>query len=409
VFTALLPVMVVSTTMNGGRISLKPEVKTIASQPSWVIRTADVELAVTQLGGHMAPVTFYRRSAGPFQPYYISPWQGDGLTIDEPVLVPLRGDFFCAPFGNNVDAYRGEKHCLHGEPPTAKWTFVDLDKDGATTSLVMSMKTNVRQGKITKRLTLVDGQNVVYSRNTLEGYSGAMPLGHHATLALPEQEGSVRVSTSPFRLGMTYPVPSGDPTVGEYQSLAINKPFKNLTRVPLIWKGEGSCDASEYPARKGFADLLAVFNKSGKTPAWTTATFTKQGYLWFSLKDANVLNSTLFWISNHGRHSFPWNGRNRCLGLEDVCGYFALGLADSVRPNPLTKAGIRTAIELSPKRPFSVNYIQGVVKTPRGFGRVKSAKFTPGKVTFVSPNGKTATAEVCHEFLADGRLLDCGA
>ena len=74
---------------------MKAIVKTIASQPSWVIRNSDVELAVTQLGGHMGPVKFYRRSRSPVQPYYISPWQGQDCQIDEAVLVPLRGDPFC--------------------------------------------------------------------------------------------------------------------------------------------------------------------------------------------------------------------------------------------------------------------------------------------------------------------------
>lgn len=385
-------------------MSAQLRVKTIVSQPSWVIRTSDVELAVTQLGGHMAPVTFHRRSAAPVQPYYISPWQGERLKIDEPVLVPLRGDFFCLPFGNNQDAYRGEKYCLHGEPATRKWRLVGMEKDGPAVSISLSMKTTIRPGRVIKRLTLMDGQNVVYCRHTLEGYSGALPLGHHATLAIPEEESSVLVATSPFRLGMTYPVPSGDPTVGEYQSLAVNKPFKSLSRVPLIWKDAKYGDASAYPARKGFADLLAVFNRVGTSPAWTTATFLKERYLWFSLKDANVLNSTVFWISNHGRHSWPWNGRNRCLGLEDVCGYFALGMAASVRPNPLSRAGIRTAIKLSPRRPTSINYIQGVLKVAPGFGRVISAKFAPGQVTFVSENSKSVTAAVCHEFLTEGRL-----
>ena len=38
----------------------------------------------------------------------------DGLEIDEPVLVPLRGDFFCMPFGANLDPYQGEKHVVLG-------------------------------------------------------------------------------------------------------------------------------------------------------------------------------------------------------------------------------------------------------------------------------------------------------
>ena len=53
-------------------------VTTLHSQPSWVVRTDCVELAVTQLGAHMAPVTFFRQSDRPIQPYYISPWQDEG-------------------------------------------------------------------------------------------------------------------------------------------------------------------------------------------------------------------------------------------------------------------------------------------------------------------------------------------
>ena len=56
-----------------------------------------------------------------------------------------------------------------------------------------------------------------------------------------------------------------------------------------------------------------------------------EGFLWFSLKDPAVLPMTMLWMENHGRHFPPWNGRNCCLGLEDLCGYFAGGYAPSVR------------------------------------------------------------------------------
>ena len=161
---------------------------------------------------------------------------------------------------------------------------------------------------------------------------------------------------------------------------------------------------TSFPARLGFTDLLGVFPKAGKTPAWTTATNREEGYMWFSLKDASVLPATLFWISNRGRHSLPWNGRNRCLGLEDVCGYFAEGLADSVRRNPLNAAGIPTSVRLSPKSPTSVHYIQGVVGVPRGFDCARAATFAPGEVTFTSVTGKKVTVPVRWEFLATGEL-----
>jgi len=383
---------------------MKAALRKVASQPSWVIRSPDVELAVTQLGGQMAPVKFYRSSVRAIQPYYICPWHGEGRKIDEPVLASLRGDFFCLPFGANAAACAGERHRVHGEPAGAKWSLVSAKNSGGVTSITLRMRTKVRPGTVTKRLSLVDGQNVVYCRHELEGFSGRMPLGHHATLAMPDQERSVLVATSPIRYGRTNAVQTGDPATGEYSCLAVGKKFRSLSRVPLIWSEPAFDDLSSFPARTGFTDLLAVFNKPGIFPAWTAATFTRQGFVWFSLKDAAVQPTTLLWVSNRGRHTPPWDGRNRCLGLEDVCGFFAEGLKDSVRANVLSKDGIATAVKFSPKRPTAVNYIQGVVKVPRGFARVASARFTPGKVTFRSVTGAEVTVPVNHEFLRTGKL-----
>jgi len=383
---------------------MKPTVKTIATQRSWVIRSKDVELAITQQGGHMAPVTFYHNTNRPVQPYYISPWQGENLKLDEPLLRPLRGDFFCMPFGANAEAWRGEKHHTHGEPAAARWKLVGLEKSEGVTSLTLSMKTKTRSGKVTKTLALVDGQNVVYLQHVLEGFSGKMPLGHHPILSVGEKEGAVRVATSAFRFGMTNPVPFGNPAKGEYPSFAINKKFSDLRRVPLVWKDCPVADCTAFPARQGFTDLLALFKTPASGPAWVTATNQAAGYLWFALKDPATLPTTVFWISNCGRHPAPWSGGNRCLAFEDVCAYFAEGLSASVRPNVLTRAGIPTAIKLSPKHPTTVNHIQGVVKVPRGFETVDGVEFAGGCVTFVSTTGKRITAAVNHEFLYSGQL-----
>lgn len=384
-----------------------PEIKTIAAQPSWVVKNNTVELAVTQLGGHMAPVLFCLDSGKAVQPYYISPWQGENLDLGEPVLVPLRGDFFCLPFGGNAEAVNGVKFPVHGEPAGSRWALESLARTGAVTTLSLSMETTLAVGRITKNLSLVDSQNVVYVQHVLEGYGGKMPLGHHATLALPEKEGAVRVSTSAIKFGMTSPGVFSDPAKGEYPSLATHKTFADLEHVPLLWKEPAEADVTSLPARTGFADLLAVFSVPAeelKTPAWVCAVNTAEGYLWYALKDPAVLPAMAVWIENRGRHGVPWNGRNRCVGLEDVCAYFAEGMAASVASNQLNAAGIPTAVELSGDRATVVNYIQGVVKVPRGFDRVKEAAFSTGKVTFVSFSGSNVTAEVHHEFLKSGKV-----
>jgi hypothetical protein len=381
--------------------------RTVHSQPSWGIQTKEVELLVTQLGGHMAPVTFYRDTDQPVQPYYVSPWQDEKLTVDVPVMVPLRGDFFCLPFGGNAEAYNGEKHPPHGETAGSKWSYLGTEQGKGTTTLSLTLQTKVRPGKVTKRLSLVEGQNAVYCQHVIEGFAGKTSVAHHATLAVPEKEGSLRVSVSPFRLGMTNPVLFSNPAQREYQSLQIGKTFTDLHRVPVLSKDAPDADCTAFPARLGFADLIAVCSEPADKlsgPAWVTAVNQEQGYVWFSLKDPAVLPTTVFWIENHGRHESPWNGRNRCLGLEDVCAYFAEGLVPSVQPNVLNKAGIPTAIELGKDRPTVINYIQGAARVPKDFDEVKTVEFAAGKLTLVSGKGQKVVVPVRHEFLKTGKL-----
>ena len=384
------------------------KLRTVHSQPSFIVATKEVEVAITRLGAHMAPVTFFRDSTQSVQPYHISPWQDEKPTqMPAPVLNTLRGDFFCLPFGGNSEAVAGEKHPPHGEIVGDAWESVSSKKAGDVTTLTLGIDTKVRKGRVTRELSLVDGQNVVYSRTIVEGFSGPVPLGHHATLAMPEKEGSVRIATSAFMFGMTCPTLFSDPKQGEYQSLLPGAKWTDLTEVPAAWKGAPDADLTRLPARRGYADLVQIANEPWEKtggPAWITATYSDAGYVWFALKDPAVLNSTVFWIENHGRHGHPWNGRNNCLGLEDVTAHFADGLAASTKENALTKEGVRTAVTLRTDPPTRVNYIQGVVKIPPGFENVQRLEFGPGAVTFVSTTGKRVTAPVRHEFVKSGEL-----
>lgn len=372
--------------------------RTIHSQPSWVMASDQVELAVTRLGGHMAPVTFERASGRPVQPYHISPWQDEKLKIGEPVLVPLRGDFFCLPFGGGKEP-DGRQHPPHGETACNQWTFVDVNKRNGVTTLTASIQTAVRAGKVVKSLSLIDGSNAVYSRHSISGFAGPATPGHHATLKLPNRDGALRIATSEFAYGTTHPAQFADPLMGEYQSFAIGEQIRDLAHVPLRFKdAKQPADMSALPARTGYVDLMAIFKRPSAQPGWMAAVNQEEGYLWFSLKDSAVLPATVFWLENRGRHGAPWSGRNRCLGLEDVCWYFE----QSHVPNPVNRLGIPTAMRIS--GPVSIQYIQGAVRVPAGFDIVKAAEFAPGKVTFHSTSGKSVTAAVRHEFLKSGQL-----
>ncbi len=407
--TVALIALLLTGCADGAGSFMGGSVQTIHSQPSFTLQNDQVDLAVTRLGGHMAPVTFYRGGEAPVQPYYISPWQDENLpSFPAPILVPLRGDFFCLPFGGNGAKFNAEKHPPHGEISGSNWTFISKETAAGVTTLTMTISPTVRPGKVTKKLSIIDGQNVVYSQNLIEGFAGNYPLGHHATLALPEKEGSVRIAVSPFRFGMIPPGYFSDPTGGEYQSFQPGQKFTDLAKVPMAWKGMADADGSSVPARLGFADLFQLVSERGEklggNPAWITATNTDARYVWFALKDPAILNSTVFWFENHGRHASPWKGRNRCIGLEDVTGCFADGLAASNAPNALTAEGVLTTVELRTDKPTSVNYIQGVAKVPANFQNVKTVEFAPGQITLVSTTGQRVTVPVRHEFIMSGKL-----
>lgn len=383
-----------------------PPRQTILSQPSCVMATPQVELAVTLLGGHMAPVTFLRDTPHPVQPYHVSPWQEEPVEdLPAPVLVPLRGDFFCLPFGGNAETVDGESHPPHGETAGSRWTHVDTLTRGPVATLTLALETTVRPSRVTKSLSLVDGHNVVYSTHLIEGFAGRAPLGHHATLALPDEAGAARLATSPMRFGMTCPGVFSDPAHGEYQALEPGQKWTSLAAVPRAWKGSPDADLTRLPINPGFADLVQLLNEpagAGGNPAWVTATVASRGYLWFALKDPAVLNSTILWLENRGRHGRPWFGRNQCVGIEDVTAFFAAGLAASIAENALTREGVPTTVTFDAHTPTAIRYIQGVAAIPRGFDVVKAVTFGPGTVTFVSAAGPSVTVPVAHDYLHAG-------
>ena len=376
----------------------------IHEQRSFLLANEHVSVAITERGGHMAPVIFGGSGEQQITPYYISPWQDEEHeAMPADVLIPLRGDFFCMPFGGNAALFHGEKHPVHGETATGLWSFVDSSSsESGISRLELELETHVRKGRVSKEIFLQDGHQVVYQRHTVDGFIGPTSVGHHAILAMPDNQGSVAISTSPFRLGMTNPGVFSDPVNGEYQMLAIGEPFSDLAEIPTLFKNPNVVDATHLPLGRGFSDLFAVVADTSVLngrPAWTTAVNTEEHWVWFSLRDPRKLPMTAFWLENHGRHSFPWNGRNQCLGVEDICGYFADGLAESVEENVLSKQGIATAISCSKDAVLDIRSIQGAVSVPADFGRVEDVVFGDNKIELRTEDGQSVIVPVNYDFV----------
>jgi hypothetical protein len=372
---------------------------TVHGASSWRIASDTVEAFVTRQGGHLGPV-FFRTDRGRIQPFALPPWLPDEVGRGQPgVLRPLRGDFFCAPFGGNTTPFRGERHPPHGETAGRSWRLISNHSSAGEASLTARLILRTRPGQVTKRIVLRAGEPVVYQEHLIEGCAGPMCLGHHAMLAFPAGEGSGRIATSPFRFGRTVPRRFEDPARGGYSSLQTGAWFSSLRRVPGT---DGRpADLSRYPARAGFTDLVQLAGTRSRGPAWTAVAFGRERWLWFALRNPAQLNSTLLWHSNGGRHYPPWNGQHRrILGLEDVTAYFDYGLAESARPNDFSRRGVATALSLRRDRPLRVPYIMGVLALPRGFDSVRSLRFKGNQAIFTALSGRRVSQHLDRDFLS---------
>lgn len=377
----------------------------IAGQPSWRLATAEVEAYVTELGGQVAPVTF-DIGGRKIAPYSIPPWAEEKPMAGIPaILQVLRGDFFCMPFGHNDNPYRGEVYPPHGEPANSPWHFEALTTTADRTCLHLSMDTTIRRGRVDKRICLVPGHHAIYSQHVVSGMKGPMNPGHHATLRFPDKPGSGHISTSRRLHGQVFVAPVELPENRGYSLLKPGATFRSLKKVPTI-TGD-TTDLSRYPARRGYEDVVIVVADPAEPFAWTAAVFPAEGYVWFALKDPRVLRFTQFWLSNGGRHYPPWNGRHvNVMGLEEITSFFHPGLAESARPNALSRAGYPTTLQLDPKKPLVVNYIMAVAAIPRGFDEVATirAARAGNEVTLRATGGQSITVPLDVNFLQSPAL-----
>ncbi len=379
-------------------MSEQSAIRTVLGQPSWRFETRDVQAHVTVLGGHLGPVGF-NLPGGRVEPYQVAPWAAESETEDvPPVLEVLRGDFFCMPFGDNEEPYEGETHPPHGETANRELSFRSLDRSGPRTTLHLALRTRIREARVDKRISLVDGHHALYCQHVISETAGPMSLGHHATLRFPDRPGSGRVSMSPFVYGQVLPEPVELPENRGYSLLEPGAALDTLRSVPTI-TGD-TTDLSIYPARRGYEDLVMLVSDPEAAVAWTAVTFPDERYAWFALKDPRVLASTVMWFSNGGRHFPPWNGRHvNVMGLEEVTSYFDKGLRASAEQNPLTRKGFRTALELHRGASTTVNYIMAVATIPEGFDRVHEIEVGADSVRLVADGGLSVETPIDVPFL----------
>ncbi|MBL8270756.1 hypothetical protein [Steroidobacter sp.] len=386
-------------------MSPQPTVR-IQGQDSFLLRTRDVELAVTRTGGMLGPVTFFPRDEQPIRPYAVAPWAEESVPADvPPMLRALRGDWFCSAFGENGEPHAGQRLPPHGETANRDWQEIGRGETTEGCWLRLGVAMPLQGGVCEATTALLSNQSIVYQRHDLRGLTGPVNPGHHATLAFPDEEGTARLSFSSLLHAQTYFEPTALPKDRGYSWLKPDADIADLRDVPCI--DGSSTDLTRYPARRGFEDLAILCADPAQEFAWSAVTCPEQRYVWFALRDPKQLAATLLWFSNGGRHFAPWNGRHiNVLGVEDITAFFHVGAAASCRENFLSARGIQTCLHSDARGRLSISYIQGVAHIPPDFDCVADIEghWRDNNIVLRAESG-AAVAVRCHlDFLRMGTL-----
>lgn len=350
-----------------------------------------VEVGVTEECGHLYPVKFFFDQKV-IEPMHIAPWVNDNLedTIP-PMLRMLRGDFFCAPFGDS-DLLEDEKRG-HGSSANDLWDLVEETKS----SLKLKLSKKILGAELLKEITVNENETVVYQKHTFNGGEGKIPVGHHAMLKV---KSNAYLSFSDFIYGGTPPDPvEPDPQKGR-SVLKYPQKFSDLTSLQL--EDGTTTNASVYPFSSNHEDLFMIVSENDLPFGWSALSCPNEGWLWFSIKNIHILPNTVIWLSNGGRYYPPFSSRHKnVIGIEETASYFHLGHKASVSNNELFRQGFKTYIELKPDETLKIPYLFGVTRIPGSFGRVKSLTEVNEGIDISDYNGNTVHTKININFIRD--------
>lgn len=347
-----------------------------------------ISASVTRAGAHLAP---FKVNLGEriVNPYFVAPWVHEHQDALEPVLAPLRGNFFCLPFGAGGYGLDGRKFPVHGEVAGAEWSFASSAVAGDTSALELELCPSDIGGRVVKRIEIDETARSIFTDIKIEGVSGDFPVGYHPNLRMPVS-GRMYLSLGSLERIRVMPRDHLCYRDGEYASLAPGSSALSLDRVPDVFGGLSDC--STFPRPEGFCDIVGVYRSPPPDDiAFSFASYPAEGFAWWSLKRASRYAMTLLWMENRGRHGAPWSGRTAVLGIEDVTSSFADPVATSQGNNPTRAAGYPTTRHFEVGQATRFPYLEGVVPLPPGFTRVARSRVVEGGYTFTSVEGLRVT------------------
>jgi hypothetical protein len=272
-----------------------------------------------------------------------------------PHLAQLSADFFCAPFC--ADDVEGAPP--HGKTANSPWRLVDKARVAPYSRATFELSASVAGASITKTLLLIDGHPFLYQQHVLTGASLEIPVSHHAMV---DASGGLDLSLSPVAFAET-PArpPESDPAMG--RSL-FAYPARSVDPAAFPMADGTTASLLTYPVAARHEDVVMLVDQERAANAlgWAIARRRGHGDSVMLAKPSGLLPQTMLWFSNGGRYYPPWLGEHTdVLGIEMGCSYSSYGWAASVAPNPLSEAGIPTAVTVPESGRTLISFAMGAV------------------------------------------------
>ena len=334
--------------------------------------TLDSDLTKAQISIYGGNVTAqFDLDGKKVEPFFIAPWWAD----DREALLgtceySLRGIFFCFPFGVSAGTDDSIDRPCHGFTSSRNWDLVKEYSDGKSSTVELAMHIPEENADVTQKVTVCDGQNVLYISNTVSGTVGKYPLGYHPTLRMPEALGSAILDMSPYKECWTSPTHIDAPENGGYCSLVTDYEITDEENVPTVY-GK-NVNLKKHPFIKGFDDIYMYVYDTSEEFNYAALSIPSEGYLYYQIKNPKQLSNSMIWTSYAGRHFPLWNSRvNGCIEIGAATNYFFYGLPGAQKDDPLTEKGYTMYHELDgSERTYKL--VCGVVKIPADYKGVSS-------------------------------------
>lgn len=312
---------------------------------------------IQTLAGMLGPV-YFNISEQEVQPFAVMPW-GDDNGSEHAALPGImqrtRGEWPCVPFGapappaglpDNWTGFSSQPigSDFHGYSANNEWQL--LEKSENSIRLAIEYPGDHAISRLERLVEGVPGLPVLRCQlEVLARSDVTLPIALHPCFKLSDEPEQTEIKAD-FSFGRVLPIV----TEAGVSRLKPDAEFSSLDRVPALG---GSLSVKHLPLPFATEEIVQL---CGVT-APVTLVNHQAGYKVRINYDQTLFPSVLLWLSNRGRHEYPWLGRFSGVGIEPLCGAFDLGPDIGVwKGNPIAQQGVSTAITLKAGEAIRTEY-----------------------------------------------------